>query len=534
MSTPLTDQEILELNELCGALADESITDVQRQRLEQLLETNEEARRYYVRAMGLSASLHTYAAETQTEPVTRPREVPVRARRNIFSWWHALPVAGAIAAAMIYIATLPSRNPENEIQNPTSPDSIASITGATDCVWGDGNFAPGDRVPKGRQLHLERGIAEITFDSGARLTLEAPAILEANSAWDSTLRRGLVKASVPTQAIGFRIASKAVDVIDLGTEFTMDADADGTAAVRVLKGEIEASPRGADRDTLYMRENETLRFAADGITTLDSADPAYIRLNLDLNIEHTLPGATHYRVTFDDSGNAEFPLGPTTPSVAQIRNPIIHAAASDTPAAMYSDSKHGRALRLDGDRYAQVNIPNLSSHAAHTIAFWAKIPKDTTLANSYAMIGWSTALPKLNSRPVHISWNRTPGEGTLGAIRTDFGGGHAIGNTNLRDGRWHHIAIIFTPGENNTPVEVRQYVDGRLESGAITPDQFRATGRAADASAPLLDTLWLGCRLGASGPRKERFRGEIAEVHITERGLTPFEIVSLMQANHLE
>lgn len=524
MSSKLTDQEILELNELCGALADENITDAQRARLEQLLDASEDARRYYVRAMGQSASLHTYAAETQTEPVAAHRE---RFHFPLFAWWRAIAAAGAIATIAVIITLVATRHPadipKSAIQNPKSQNFVALVTGARDCAWeNDDKIAPGDRLHQGQKLRLVKGVAEITFDSGARLTLESPAVLDVNSAWDATLRRGLVKASVPQEAIGFRIASKTVDVVDLGTEFTMNAADDGTADVRVLKGEVEAAPRGADRDTLLMRENETLRFAANGIMPLDDTDPAFSRLNPEFDIDQTLPGAVHYRVTFSDAAT-----GATT------LRPIIHSNASDNTAVMYSESNHGRAFHFNGDRHGQVNLPNLSSHTAHTVAFWVKVPTDTTLADSYAMIGWSTALPKLNSRPVHISWNRNPAEGTLGAIRTDFGGGHAIGTTNLRDGRWHHVAIIFTPGAAGTPVDVRQYIDGRLESGAIFSDQFRATGRAADSAAPLLDTLWLGCRLGASGPRKERFRGEIAEVHVTERGLSPLEIVSIMHTNQL-
>ena len=48
-----------------------------------------------------------------------------------------------------------------------------------------------------------------------------------------------LKASVPSEAVGFRISTPAVEVVDLGTEFTMLAEPAGTAAeVRVLKGEV--------------------------------------------------------------------------------------------------------------------------------------------------------------------------------------------------------------------------------------------------------------------------------------------------------
>src|SRR5271166_1147012 len=63
----LSDREILELNELCNALADGTITASQKDLLASRLAASEEARRFYIRVMGLCASLHYYASEMQSE-----------------------------------------------------------------------------------------------------------------------------------------------------------------------------------------------------------------------------------------------------------------------------------------------------------------------------------------------------------------------------------------------------------------------------------------------------------------------------------
>ena len=55
-----SDDDRLQLNELCGALVDDTIDTAQRKRLAEMLATSEEARRFYVRAMSLSASLHAF------------------------------------------------------------------------------------------------------------------------------------------------------------------------------------------------------------------------------------------------------------------------------------------------------------------------------------------------------------------------------------------------------------------------------------------------------------------------------------------
>ena len=70
----LNDREILELNELCGAVVDGTLTEAQRSRLSEWLRRSEEARRCYVRALGQSASLHTYAAEIHAGNSTGARD----------------------------------------------------------------------------------------------------------------------------------------------------------------------------------------------------------------------------------------------------------------------------------------------------------------------------------------------------------------------------------------------------------------------------------------------------------------------------
>ncbi len=169
----------------------------------------------------------------------------------------------------------------------------------------------------------------------------------------------------------------------------------------------------------------------------------------------------------------------------------------DSPTAVNAvrtAGRWGRALKFDGSFFVKATVPGLSGNSPHTAAFWAKVPENAPLSDAYAMVAWSTSSKKLGSRPVHISWNRNPAEGPIGALRTDFGGGCAIGTTSLRDGHWHHLTVVFSPGvEDNTPVQVKQYVDGRLESETIIPGKIHAMSHKT--SVAITDILWLGCRL---------------------------------------
>src|SRR5688572_26388509 len=233
----MNDVERVELNELCSAAMDGALSDAGRERLQELLRGSDEARQYYVRAMQLSASLHHYAAEMQSEPA-EPRNVirGIQWRRWV----------GPLAAAAVVLVGLWVMQPPRPVEiKGDVQDFVARITGERDCQWLGSAFSTGDELAAGQRLELKSGHAELTFDSGAQLVLEGPAQMWVRSAWEAELQRGIVKANVPQEAVGFRVVNPAVEVVDLGTEFSVAASEDGVAEVFVLKGAVEVHPKDA-------------------------------------------------------------------------------------------------------------------------------------------------------------------------------------------------------------------------------------------------------------------------------------------------
>jgi len=523
----LSDREILELNELCGAVVDETITEAQRARLSRWLAESEPAREFYVRALALSSSLHSYAGEMQSEAADK---VVARPRFAIAAWW-----AGSLAAAALIVLALWPR-PISPPPKSLAGGYVARLTAAKNIRWSTANPAPkpGEHLRKGQRLELAAGRAEITFDSGARVVLEGPASLEINSAWDSTLRSGTLTASVPPEAIGFRISNTSVDVVDLGTEFTMIADANGSTEVLVLKGEVEAAPRtDGDDATILLRENESRRFAPSGVSAVSDSERKIAQFMQPMALDRFSPIINFAHWSFDNLNGIRVPAEVSGPALTATVATLTLQGVANLDAVRTS-SPHGRALSFDGRLQASGRVPGISGPTPRSVAFWVKVPKDA--ATDAWMVSWNTTVKKLNSRPVQISWNRRPGEGSFGALRTDFGGGYAIGAQDLRDGRWHHVAVCFTPGDTpEEPVQVKQYIDGRLESSTITitPGTPRTSPGGGYANAPTgtADIVWLGCRL--TGKQPEHFRGELDELFVADRGLEPHEIVSLMTTNRL-
>jgi hypothetical protein len=91
-------------------------------------------------------------------------------------------------------------------------------------------------------LWLQKGVIKIEFDYGAKVVIEAPAEFQLDSAEDMTLYSGRLYAHVPDRSKGFTVETPNSRVIDLGTEFAVKVDFDGTSDVHMMKGKASLIP----------------------------------------------------------------------------------------------------------------------------------------------------------------------------------------------------------------------------------------------------------------------------------------------------
>ena len=530
----LTDKETLELNGLCGALADGAITPPQHARLSQMLAASEDARRFYVRYSGLSASLFDYAGEMQSE---RPDAVRAPARALLIRFPRFAIGSLAAAAALVIASGLwffSERETAEAANDADTEELVARLTGTHDCVWAGGlHPQPGANIHLGQVVELEKGVAEITFDSGAQLLLQGPAALEVASPWEAVLRHGTLRASVPAEAVGFHILHPSVDVVDLGTEFSMTADESGHADVYVIKGAVQTTAHNtaADQKPLLLHESQSRRFGPDGAAEISggalplASVPPMNRIASALRFIHW---------SFDEAEG---------PAVRADQNGLAapdYDATIDAPqtgaelAPLRTAGRTGGALNLDGTHSAHVTFRGISANTPRTVAFWLKVPADARLTESRAAIAWLAAGAKKNAlQPLQIGWNSEPSQGALGALRVDFRRGSVIGTGDLRDGRWHHIAIVLVPNERaNGSLHIRNYVDGHLEHTRRLIAKKQRHGRAdqprPEAHLAGADTLWLGRAPGRSAQSGEFFRGSLDELYVADSALSPQDIKQLM------
>ena len=141
------------------------------------------------------------------------------------------------AAAILLIALFLHFGPNPSVQ-------VATLTSSIDAVFaGNKTFSAGSRLSNHTDsIWLQKGVIKIEFDYGARVVIEAPAEFQLDSAEDMTLYSGRLYAHVPDRSKGFTVETPNSRVIDLGTEFAVKVDFDGTSNVHMMKGKASLIP----------------------------------------------------------------------------------------------------------------------------------------------------------------------------------------------------------------------------------------------------------------------------------------------------
>ena len=220
-----------EWSELFSAARDETLSREQLTRLENLLKSDPEARRTYLRFMQLQSLLESRHWEADEgaleEAITDSRIVRL-------SW----PTAMGWLAAAAAITVLLVLGLQLLFQGQPARDSVATLLFAEDCEW-HSQVAPveGQRLPFGA-IWLRHGAAVIRFDGGAELILTGDTKLRLEGATRAVLEHGEVVIRAEDGAEGFQLGTPSGDFIDLGTEFAVRTKSNGDTELHVHEGAV--------------------------------------------------------------------------------------------------------------------------------------------------------------------------------------------------------------------------------------------------------------------------------------------------------
>ena len=463
-----------EIERLVIEVLDGEASARQREELSRILGSDPAALDLYCRCCAMDSALQRLAAGRSGLTTSTLEMEPSNRRHPVRTALLAAVAAVALAATVLWLVQAPQSAPL--VVFAQGPGTIFSVEHG-----GEGDPS-GDQLAEDSIVRLSQGAMELRFRNGVKAMIEAPADWVIRSGERMELRRGSAWFVVPAAARGFQVSSPELDVVDLGTEFGVLVEAGRSDQVHVMQGSVSVRHRAANGST-----TRTL-IAGEAVAANPRQRVDTIRFDASLfakSLPAELP-ALHW--TFDEREADGWSAAGKHPALAT-------ATVRPTGGPEVIDGPLGKALRLKPGQFLESPWTGILDAKPRTVAGWIRVPEgvpDSELPTS--IVFWGNEGNELSMMKWRVGLNSEAQNegGVKGALRTEFGLGRVIGSTDLRDGRWHHIAAVFQGGntDDNTR-RVLLYVDGRLEAlsssahqrirtRSATPLQFGGRGGRVD------------------------------------------------------
>lgn len=384
-------------------------------------------------------------------------------------------------------------------------------------VNGDTSPAEGTHLRRGLYRLLD-GLVEIEYESGAVFVVRAPATFDLVDEACVRLEDGQLAAHVPKAAIGFRIESPGATVIDLGTDFAVQAVKEKESEVHVFRGEVLVDlhgEKGISADLLRLVTGEATR--VDYLTGMPSGidldSQQFVRSLREDNSSYAeavlaLNPVVYYRMEPTGDGKR---LVDASGSGAHA---TIHFGRATSP--VWTAGRVGAALTLGGpaqETYAAAESYPQAAGDEMSVVAWVYArsrPRWASIAKNWA--GGS------NDRgQFHFGLLEDGGE--LEAHIVEGSGNEVIVRDNLPLPlhAWHHVAFVADG------TELRLYRNGRQ----VASKPYHTLHRD-----PRIKALAIGTKLNLAGdaPEERDFNmwdGRLDELAIFNHALTAEQIHNL-------
>ncbi|MDP3072072.1 MAG: LamG-like jellyroll fold domain-containing protein [Opitutaceae bacterium] len=471
----------------------------------------------------LLAHEHLYPDDGAFVREVRARLADNAALRTVGPWRRGSWLPGwAWAAAAALVLSLAGWG----LKRPGAPE--ARIVRVESATWETGQTAPriGDALDT-RRLQLAGGLVELKFDLGATVIVEGPADFEVLGPQHAFLHQGRVVTRMAPGTKGFILDSPRGRLIDQGTEFGVSVGPSGDTEVHVLEGKVDAVP-GNQQKPVHLSVNQAARLTSQRIEQFEADAGEFIT-----DLPPLSTGATGFLHWSFDEGAGEVSVnrgrGLGVPGARAIRRTYPEGGAGPRWIA----GQFGAGLAFDGrETFMECEFPGIPGGEPRTVAFWVKVPRDSSIDEGYGIINWGTNKPGLAWQ---ISVNPNAAEGPLGRLRLGVHRSFVVGTTDLRDDRWHHCAVVMYGGHRpDAGTHILLYLDGELE-----PAARKAVGEIrTQITGPEAHNMWLGRNLGYVSVEQRNalgrfFRGALDEVFVFNATLDQEQIRSLMKYNQL-
>lgn len=181
---------------------------------------------------------------------------------------------------------------------------------------------------------------------------------------------------------------------------------------------------------------------------------------------------------------------------------LYHRDGQNSGVDFIPDPEKGTVANFDGnDQLVVTGYEGETGTNARTIMAWIK-----TTEKGKAIVAWGKAA-SMTKWAFRME--------TTGVLRLEPGGGNIIGSTNVADGKWHHVACVFSDDGTPNVADVKLYVDGILES--TTPTNVS------------INTVAQGNVSIGNDQMGRKFIGQMADVRIYSTALSDIQVAQMMR-----
>lgn len=227
-------------------------------------------------------ALADYENTAPAAPVEKPSEMFVREPLRKFEKVQAasrinkVPLYCAIIStvALLFIMIMAKLDPVKPIVGYLS-DSIST-------EWVVDGVSPknGDALRESEMI-LVKGIAEITLEQGAVVTIESPAKIRLDGLNSIFLDSGKLSAKVSPYATGFTVRTPSCSVIDLGTEFAISTEGNGSSSVYMFDGKANlvagATGEALESELLFVEQARRVEAGTSVIRDIPFHGGSFVR-----------------------------------------------------------------------------------------------------------------------------------------------------------------------------------------------------------------------------------------------------------------
>jgi len=430
------------------------------------------------------------------------------------------------------------------VMQPALAAPVATLSDGTGLKWADPQLpTQPDSLLRPGNMKLVEGIAQITFNEGAIVILEAPCEINLQDSHKAYLESGKLGAFVPLEARGFKINTPSSSIVDLGTEFGVHVKEDGSSDIHVFKGKVSLLAGRIDRivgrlfDTVeQIVEAGQARRVVKGGDRIE--DIALDRNSFVSKVAKTIPFAYDSTVSpigrilyfpFDAINNkrvinrvSNVPIGRligrasvamTGADDGKLKNEILELNGG----CVHIDTLKDRGSR-DGYTFVmwiRSDIINLQRHLLHHVFFAKKKRLENYSLENYSKEPLELELYMANDGGLALY----AGSDKLRNRGLDF---HLqVKDVELPAGSWFHVAAVVSPTLaqlyiNGTPRQVQWDMPGQIAVELL--------------SAGSWDILIGASKLSWDGSTfliEEEFHGSVDDFTIFDKVLSQEEVTTL-------